>query len=89
MIYLGLLLVSIVFRIDVNCEAFLSRKTSIFSLRESYLTLIIGGHRSPKRPFFVRVTRVIDDKKTSCGGTIIHTEWVLTAGHCIRDLGSK
>ena len=45
---------------------------------------IIGGEKaSEKRPFFVRVFRPRSGR--ICGGTIINSEWILTARHCVQD----
>ena len=49
---------------------------------------IIGGKKSSeKRPFFVRVFRPRTGRR--CGGTIINSEWILTARHCVQDNASK
>jgi secreted trypsin-like serine protease len=50
---------------------------------------IINGHApSQEWPAQVSVRHVVSGTQTSCGGTLISTHWVATAGHCVTKNGA-
>ena len=44
---------------------------------------IIGGHEAADGQFPYQVS-LLSDNKHHCGGSIINSQWVITAAHCIR-----
>ncbi len=47
--------------------------------------MIVGGKpaKPGKFPYQVRLYASADDEKGFCGGSIVDSQWILTAGHCV------
>jgi secreted trypsin-like serine protease len=54
---------------------------------ETDTEMIVGGTAAPegKYPWQVRLYSTMDDTVGFCGGSIIDSQWILTAGHCLMD----
>ncbi|XP_044752654.1 coagulation factor X-like [Coccinella septempunctata] len=52
--------------------------------KRTYMLKIIGGNESPRYKWPWHVALINQYGEVFCGGTLIASEWVLTASHCIR-----
>lgn len=53
--------------------------------KKTFMLKIIGGSESPRYKWPWHVALINQYGEVFCGGTLIASEWVLTASHCIRN----
>jgi secreted trypsin-like serine protease len=58
-----------------------------FGESDTDVPIVAGGNEAPegKYPWQVRIYSNMDDTEGFCGGSIIAPQWILTAGHCVKN----